>query len=122
MAFLIALLAVGGWAFGGRSGLVLMALVGLALNFMIYWFSDRIALRSNRARPISREEAPELYLIVEDLAVQANLPTPPIYIIPSRSPNAFATGRGPRHSTLQRLLSTHPPIAERIAHLRAASA
>src|SRR5262245_22198446 len=100
MAFLIALLAIGGYAFGGRSGLLLMVVVGLVLNFGTYWFSDRIALRSNHAHPVSREEAPELYRIVENLSQHAGIPTPPIYIIPSQSPNAFATGRGPQHSAV----------------------
>jgi heat shock protein HtpX len=100
MAFLIALLALGGWAFGGRAGLLFMAVIGLALNFGVYWFSDRIALRSNHARQVTREEAPELHRIVDHLSYEAGLPKPPVYIIPSTSPNAFATGRGPNHSAV----------------------
>ncbi|HWU88015.1 MAG TPA: zinc metalloprotease HtpX [Kofleriaceae bacterium] len=100
MAFLIALLAVGGWAFGGRTGLMIFAALGLLMNFGAYWFSDRLALRAHRARPVSREEAPGLYRIVEHLAAAANMPPPPIFLIPSESPNAFATGRGPGHAAV----------------------
>ncbi len=100
MAALIALLAIGGWAFAGRSGLVVMAIVGLAINFGSYWFSDRIALLASGAQPVSRDEAPVLYAIVERLAAQAGMPVPSIHIIPSPSPNAFATGRGPGHAAV----------------------
>ena len=100
MAALVALLAIGGWAFGGRSGFLLFGGIGLAMNFLSFWFSDQIALRSNRAQPISREQAPELYEIVERLSREAGIPVPPIYLIPSDSPNAFATGRGPSHSAV----------------------
>ncbi len=100
MAALIALLAIGGWAFGGRSGLVVMAIVGLAINLGSYWFSDRIALLANGAQPVSRDEAPVLYAVVERLAAQAGMPMPSIHIIPSPSPNAFATGRGPGHAAV----------------------
>jgi heat shock protein HtpX len=100
MAVLIALLGIGGWAFGGSSGLTVMIVIGLAINFGAYWFSDRIALLAHRARPVSRDEAPELYAIVERLAARAGMPLPSIHIIPSWSPNAFATGRGPRHAAV----------------------
>jgi heat shock protein HtpX len=100
MAALIALLAIGGWAFAGRNGLVVMALVGLAINFGSYWFSDRIALLASGAQPVSRDEAPVLYAIVERLAAQAGMPMPSIHLIPSPSPNAFATGRGPGHAAV----------------------
>lgn len=100
MATLIALLAIGGWAFAGRSGLVAMLIVGLAINFASYWFSDRIALLASGAQPVSRDEAPVLYAIVERLAAQAGMPMPSIHIIPSPRPNAFATGRGPGHAAV----------------------
>ena len=90
MASLVALLGIGGWAFAGRSGFLVFASIGLVMNCLSYWFSDRIALRSNRAQPISRVEAPELYEIVGRLSQQAGIPQPPIYVIPSDSPNAFA--------------------------------
>jgi heat shock protein HtpX len=100
MAFLIALLGVGGWAFGGRNGLLLFGGIGLLLNFGAYWFSDRIALMAHRARPVSRAQAPGLYQIVERLSERAGMPTPPVYLIPSLSPNAFATGRSPGHAAV----------------------
>jgi heat shock protein HtpX len=100
MAALIALLGVGGWAFGGSRGLTMMVIVGLAINFGAYWFSDRIALRMHRAQPLPRESAPEVHEIVERLAARAGMPMPSIHLIPSPSPNAFATGRGPRHAAV----------------------
>lgn len=100
MAALVAILGIGGWAFGGQGGFVLFAGIGLVTNFLSYWFSDRIALRSSRAEPLPREQAPQLYEIVERLSREAGIPTPPIYLIPSDSPNAFATGRGPKHSAV----------------------
>src|SRR5215467_4444591 len=100
MAVLVALLGIGGWAFGGQHGFILFAGIGLVTNFLSYWFSDRIALASNRAKPVAREQAPELYEIVERLSREAGIPTPPIYIIPSDSPNAFATGRSPNHAAV----------------------
>jgi heat shock protein HtpX len=100
MAALIALLGVGGWAFGGSTGLVVMVVVGLAINVGSYWFSDRLALMAHRARPVTREQAPELYAVVERLTRQAGMPMPTIHVIPSASPNAFATGRGPRHAAV----------------------
>lgn len=100
MAALVALLGIGGWAFGGRDGFLLFAGIGLVMNFFSFWFSDRIALRTNRAQPVSRDQAPELYDIVGRLSREAGIPEPPIYVIPSDSPNAFATGRGPKHSAV----------------------
>jgi heat shock protein HtpX len=127
MAALVALLGIGGWAFGGRGGFLLFSGIGLAMNFLAYWFSDRLALRSNRAQPITREQAPELYEIVGRLSRQADIPEPPIYLIPSDSPNAFATGRGPNHSAvavtrglLQRLdaREVEGVLAHELSHVR----
>jgi len=100
MAALVAILGIGGWAFAGREGLLIFAGIGLVMNFFSYWFSDKIALRSSRAQPIGREQAPEIYEIVGRLSHEAGIPDPPIYFIPSDSPNAFATGRGPKHSAV----------------------
>ena len=100
MAVLIALLGIGGWVFAGSSGLAVMIVIGLAVNVASYWFSDRIALAANRARPVTRAEAPELYAIVERLTARAGMPMPTVHIIPSASPNAFATGRGPNHAAV----------------------
>jgi heat shock protein HtpX len=100
MAALIALLGIGGYAFGGSSGLVVMAIIGLAINFGSFWFSDRLALRAHRAQPVSRAQEPELYAMVEQLAASAGMPMPSLHVIPSASLNAFATGRGPGHAAV----------------------
>ena len=100
MAALIALCGVGGYVFGGTGGLVVMCLFGLAMNFGAYWFSDTLALRANRAQPVARHEAPALYAVIERLTARAGVPMPRVYVIPSASPNAFATGRGPNHAAV----------------------
>ncbi len=100
MAFLIALLAIGGSAWGGYGGMLLFGGVGLVFNFASYWFSDRIALMMHRAQEVSREQLPEVYDIVERLTRKAGLPMPRVYVIPSETPNAFATGRSPSHAAV----------------------
>jgi heat shock protein HtpX len=100
MAFLIALLAIGGNAWGGYQGMLLFGSIGLVMNFGMYWFSDRIALMAHRAQPVTREQAPQLYEIVERLTRKAGMPMPRIYVIPSETPNAFATGRNPSHAAV----------------------
>ena len=100
MAFLIAVLAIGGEVWGGSSGMLLFGGIGLAINFFSYWFSDRIALMAHRAQPVTREQLPQLYEIVERLTQKAGLPMPKLYVIPSEAPNAFATGRNPSHSAV----------------------
>ncbi len=100
MAGLIALLAIGGHALGGAQGMVLFGGLGLVTNFVMYWFSDRIALMAHRAQPVTRAEAPTIYAIVERLTQRAGMPMPRIYIIPSTAANAFATGRNPGHAAV----------------------
>ena len=100
MAFLIAVLAIGGNVFGGYQGMLLFGGIGLVFNFVSYWFSDRIALMANRAQPVTREQLPDVYEIVERLTRKAGLPMPRIYVIPSAAPNAFATGRNPSHAAV----------------------
>jgi heat shock protein HtpX len=100
MAFLIAVLAIGGSAWHGYEGMLLFGGIGLIFNFGSYWFSDRIALMMHRARPVTREELPSVYAIVERLTRKAGLPMPKIYVIPSDTPNAFATGRNPSHAAV----------------------
>jgi len=100
MAALIALLALGGRAIGGAQGMVLFGLFGLLMNFGMYWFSDRIALMAHRAQPVTRAEAPTIYAIVQRLTERAGMPMPRVYIIPSASANAFATGRNPGHAAV----------------------
>ena len=100
MAFLIAILAIGGSVWGGYEGMVLFGGIGLLFNFGSYWFSDRIALMMHRAQQVSREQLPEVYDIVERLTRKAGLPMPRVYVIPSETPNAFATGRNPSHAAV----------------------
>jgi heat shock protein HtpX len=100
MAALLALLGVVGRSIGGMNGMVFFVGIGLVMNFVMYWFSDRIALAAHRAKAVPPAEAPTLYAIVERLARRANLPMPRIYIIPSAAANAFATGRNPSHAAV----------------------
>ncbi len=100
MAFLIALLAIGGQLVGGTGGMLAFGFLGLVFNFLSYWFSDKIALMANRAQPVTREQLPEVYDIVERLTRKAGMPMPRIYVIPSQAPNAFATGRNPSHAAV----------------------
>ncbi len=89
-----------GQLFGGSQGLVIAFFFALLINFGSYWFSDKIVLAMYRAKEIGPGEAPELYRIVQDLTLRAQLPMPRIYLIPSESPNAFATGRDPKHAVV----------------------
>ncbi len=100
MAFLIAVLAMGGGALGGYPGMLLFGVIGLVFNFFSYWFSDRIALAMHRAQEVSREQLPQVYDIVERLTQRAGMPMPKVYVIPSDTPNAFATGRSPSHAAV----------------------
>jgi heat shock protein HtpX len=100
MAALLALLAIGGRAIGGTQGMLTFGAIGLALNFAMYWFSDKLALLAHRAQEVTRAEAPSLYAIVERLTRRAGLPMPRLYIIPSAAANAFATGRNPQHAAV----------------------
>jgi heat shock protein HtpX len=100
MAFLIALLAIGGQMAGGTGGMLLFGGIGVIFNFISYWYSDRIALMAHRAQPVSREQLPQLYESVERLTQKAGLPMPKLYVIPSPTPNAFATGRNPSHAAV----------------------
>jgi heat shock protein HtpX len=100
MAGLVALLAIGGNMLGGAQGMLLFGLIGLAMNFAMYWFSDRLALMANGAQPATREELPEVYEIVERLTRKEGMPMPRIFLVPSPIPNAFATGRNPEHAAL----------------------
>ncbi len=100
MAGLIALLALGGMAVGGPRGLLLFGGLGLVFNLVSYWFSDKLALMMNGARPVTAAEAPELHASVERLTRRAGMPMPRLYVIPSQSPNAFATGRDPEHAAV----------------------
>jgi heat shock protein HtpX len=89
-----------GEAFGGRNGVTLALVFAVIMNGGAYFFSDKIALMSSGAQPISREQAPRLYAVMERLAAKANLPVPKLYMIPQAAPNAFATGRNPSHASV----------------------
>lgn len=93
------ILAVGYWV-GGSGGLVFAVVLSLAMNAGSYFFSDKIALRSMGARPVSEAEFPALYEIVRELATDARQPMPRLYVSPSMQPNAFATGRDPAHAAV----------------------
>jgi heat shock protein HtpX len=98
---LLTLLAIGiGDYFGGQSGMVIAFVLAAVMNFVSYFFSDKIALAVYRARPVTREQAPRVYQVVERLTGKIGLPMPKIYVIPADSPNAFATGRNPSHAAV----------------------
>ncbi len=97
----LTLLLVGiGDYFGGQSGMLLALLLAAGFNFFAYFYSDKIALRSYSAQPVSRAELPRVYRILESLTGRENLPMPKVYVIPTNSPNAFATGRNPQHASV----------------------
>ena len=94
------LLIFAGGAYGGRNGMTLALGFAIVMNGTAYFFSDKIALMSSGAQPISREQSPRLYAVMERLAAKANLPVPKLYMIPQSAPNAFATGRNPSHASV----------------------
>ena len=85
---------------GGRSGMYIAFMLALGMNFFSYWFSDKIVLKMYGAQEVSPAEAPQLHQIVDELAQEAGIPKPRVYIIPDESPNAFATGRNPEHAAV----------------------
>ena len=100
LAGLTGLLLAIGQLWGGQQGMMLALIFAGVMNLGSYFFSDKIALSMSGAQPISREENPRIYQIVERLAAKANIPAPKIYFIPTDSPNAFATGRNPTHASV----------------------
>ncbi len=86
--------------FGGENGMLLALAFAAVMNFVSYFFSDKIALAMYRAQPVTREQLPRAYEIVERLTQKIGLPMPKIYVIPTESPNAFATGRNPKHASV----------------------
>ncbi len=100
MALMTVLLVIIGQLIGGRNGAVIALVVAAVMNFIAYWSSDKIALARYRAQEVTREQAPRLYEIVERLVARAGLPMPRLYVIPTQTPNAFATGRDPKHAAV----------------------
>jgi len=100
LVVLTCLLILIGGAVGGRQGMAIAFVFALVMNAGSYWFSDKIVLGMYGAQPVTEAEAPQLYRIVRQLAAEAHIPVPPIYIIQDDSPNAFATGRNPQHAAV----------------------
>jgi heat shock protein HtpX len=98
---LLTLIILGiGERLGGQNGMVYALVIAAGMNFFSYFFSDKLALAMNGARPVTREQLPRVYQVVERLTQNAGLPMPRIYVIPTDSPNAFATGRNPSHAAV----------------------
>ena len=100
LAALGALFMLVGGAIGGGTGLVIGLALGLVFVGGSYWFSDTLAIKAARAKPVTREELPNVYAIVEDLTRRADMPMPKLYVSPEMQPNAFATGRSPHHAAV----------------------
>ncbi len=127
LAFLSAILVLVGGVIGGKNGAMVALVLAGVMNFVSYWWSDKIVLRMYKASEVGRDNAPELYSDVEELAQIAGLPMPRVYVIPEQAPNAFATGRDPHHSAvavtqgIMRLLNRSElkgVIAHELAHIR----
>jgi heat shock protein HtpX len=85
---------------GGRGGMEIALLIAVVMNFVSYFFSDKIALKTSGAQPVTREQLPRLYQVMEGLAAKAKIPVPKLYVVPDAAPNAFATGRSPNHASV----------------------
>ena len=100
LAGMTVFLIVIGRLLGGRTGMYLAFILAVGMNFFSYWFSDKIVLKMYHAQEVTPADAPQLHQIVDELAREANIPKPRVYIIPDDSPNAFATGRNPEHAAI----------------------
>src|SRR3972149_2353419 len=100
LVVLTSLLVLVGGAIGGQQGMTIAFVLAFVMNVGSYWFSDKIVLSMYGAQPVDEAQAPGLYRIVRELAAEAKIPVPPIYLIPDDSPNAFATGRNPQHAAV----------------------
>ena len=127
LGVMTALIMAIGRYFGGEQGMIMAFVLAAIMNFVSYWFSDKIVLAMYRAKPVERAEAPELYAVLEELTARANIPMPRVYVIDSEQPNAFATGRNPQHATVAatrgilRMLSDEEltgVLAHELAHVR----
>ncbi|MGZ8440345.1 MAG: zinc metalloprotease HtpX [Candidatus Deferrimicrobiaceae bacterium] len=119
-------IAIGSYV-GGQGGMVMAFALAVLMNAGAYWFSDKIVLRMYRAQEVSEAEAPQLHAMVHRLATAASLPMPKVYILPSDSPNAFATGRNPQHAAVavtQGIMRILPPdelegvLAHEMGHVK----
>ncbi|GAL94275.1 MAG: zinc metalloprotease HtpX [Microcystis sp.] len=127
LGLLAGLLVAIGYAIGGQGGALIGLVIAAITNIGSWYFSDRIALAAYQAQPVSRQQAPELYQMVENLSRQANIPTPQLYIVPTPAANAFATGRDPEHAAVavtEGILNLLPAdeleavIAHELTHVR----
>lgn len=127
LMFLTLVLVWGGAAMGGQQGMTIALVIAFAMNFVSYWFSDKIVLKMYRAQEVTEADAPTLYRIVRNLSQKAKMPMPKVYIIPDATPNAFATGRNPEHAAvaategIMRLLSEEEltgVMAHELAHVK----
>ncbi|MFW6016084.1 MAG: zinc metalloprotease HtpX [bacterium] len=127
MVLMTVLLIVLGQAIAGQQGLIFAFVIALGMNFVSYWYSDKISIKMTKSRPLSEDEAPEVYEIVRRLSNRAKIPMPDIYLTPSEQPNAFATGRNPNNAAIavtqgiRKLLSKEElegVIAHEMAHIK----
>lgn len=100
MFILIMLFTWAGRAIGGQQGMVMAFIFAVATNFFMYWFSDSIVLMMYRAKPVKEEDEADLFKVIRNLTVKANLPMPKVYVVDNPTPNAFATGRDPAHAAV----------------------
>jgi heat shock protein HtpX len=127
MAGILALFGAIGGVIGGQQGMLVALVLGGAMNFFAYWFSDRMVLKLYNAREVDETSAPQFHAMVRELAQRAGLPMPRVYVIDEAQPNAFATGRNPQHAAvaattgLMRLLSARElrgVMAHELAHVK----
>lgn len=121
LAVLTALFGVAGNYIGGQSGMIVALVVALGMNLLTYWSADKIVLRLQDAHEVDEANAPELYAIVRELAGKAGLPMPRVYMMHNPQPNAFATGRNPKHAVVAATtglleLLTREEVAGVLAH------
>ena len=116
-----------GGAMGGKQGMTIALIFALGMNFFAYWFSDKIVLKMYKAKEVTESEAPDLYNIVRMLSQKAEIPMPRVYMIDQEQPNAFATGRNPKHAAvavttgIMRILSREElqgVIGHELAHVK----
>jgi heat shock protein HtpX len=100
LVLLTVLLVIVGGYIGGRNGMTIALIIAVIMNGVSYFYSDKIALASSGAQPVTRGQLPRLYEVMERLAAKANIPVPKLYVVPQAAPNAFATGRNPQHASV----------------------